>query len=160
MERLAVDVICECVLSLAASCGYPLGYFDRLSNDNDEELEIERNDVREVARSVCNLDRNCDVRIWDNASPSMLILERIIGACNTAIREAASFGHLPPETAVHILSALAKPLNKLGEFYKQQPSAFGCSIITMSMLALKSDCDQLNSSFDSSASYQLITYGR
>jgi hypothetical protein len=64
---------------------------------------------------------------------------------NTAIREAVSFGHLPPETAVHILSALAKPLNKLGKFYKQQPSAFGCSIITMSMLALKSYCDQLNS---------------
>ncbi|KAL3761981.1 hypothetical protein ACHAW5_006487 [Stephanodiscus triporus] len=160
MERVAVDAICECVLSLAASCGYPLGYFDQLFDNNDEELEIERNDVRDVARSVCSLDRDCDIRIWDNASPSMLILERIVGACNTAIREAASVGHLPPETAVHILSALAKPLNKLGKVYRQQPSAFVCSIITMSMLALGSVCDQLNSSFDSRSISQMLPLSR
>ena len=160
MERAAVDAICECVLSLASSCGYPLWYFDRLSDDNDEEIEIERNDVRDVARSVCSLDCDRSIGTWGDTSPSMLILERIVGACNTAIRGAASAGHLPQETAVHILSALARPLNKLGKVYIQRPSAFVCSIITMSMQALASVCDQLNSSFDSVSISQVLPLSR
>jgi len=157
MEQVAVDAICECALALATSCGYPPGYFDCLEEDNDEELEIERNDVRDVARSVCSLDSGFN---GTHKSPSILILERIVTACNTAMQHSAASGQLPPETVVHILSSLAKPLNKLGKTYKEQPSAIGCAIMTMSLVALGSVCDQLISSFESHSLSQILPLSR
>lgn len=138
--------ICQCVLFLANACGYPDGYFDCLSENSDEDTEIERNDIRDVVRTVCGLDfESLGV---NKESSSLLILERTIIACHSSVRDAASSGHLPRETAVHILSALAKPLNVLGKSYKQQPSPFRCRILTMTMITLSEVCDQLNASLD------------
>ena len=156
MEQIAIGAICDCVLSLASSCGYPSTYFDHLSDNNDDEIEIERNDIRDVARTVCSLDNGCIV----DTSPSILILERLIGACNGAICEAVSMDQLPPETAVHILSALAKPLNQLGRAYKEQKSNLGCSLITVSMQALANVCYQLNSSFSKRSISQILPLSR
>ena len=156
MEQIAIGAICDCVLSLASSCGYPPTYFDHLSDNNDDEIEIERNDIRDVARTVCSLDNGCIV----DTSPSILILERLIGACNGAICEAVSMDQLPPETAVHILSALAKPLNQLGRAYKEQKSNLGCSLITISMQALANVCYQLNSSFSKRSISQILPLSR
>ena len=146
-------------MALAASCGYPTGYFDCLSENNDEELEIERNDVRDVARSVCSLESG-DLILPELQSPSILILDRLIGACNIAVRDSASSGNLPPETVVHILSALAKPLNKLGKQYKSQPLALGCLIMVSSMQTLGHVCNQLNSSFDSRSMSEILPLSR
>ena len=156
MEQIAIGAICDFVLSLASSCGYPSTYFDHLSDNNDDEIEIERNDIRDVARTVCSLDNGCIV----DTSPSILILERLIGACNGAICEAVSMDQLPPETAVHILSALAKPLNQLGRACKEQKSNFGCSLITISMQALANVCYQLNSSFSKRSISQILPLSR
>ncbi|KAL7540269.1 hypothetical protein ACHAXR_009992 [Thalassiosira sp. AJA248-18] len=153
MEHVAVDAICECTLALATSCGYPSSYFANLSENNDEELEVERNDIRDVARSVCSLDSG---DISQHKPPSILILQRIIGACYSAMKDA----ELPPETAVHILSALAKPLNKLGKKYKDQPSETGCAILAQSLQALGSLCEKLNSSFDSHSISQILPLSR
>ena len=68
--------------------------------------------------------------------------------------------HLPPGTAVHILSALAKPLNKLGRTYIEQSSNPVCSLITISMQALANVCNQLNSSFSSRSISQILPLGR
>lgn len=146
-------------MALAVSCGYPEGYFDNLKEDNDEELEIERNDVRDVARSVSSLDSG---NFGDNEhkSPSLLILERIVSACNNSILQSVSHCPLPPETAVHTLSALAKPLNKLGRHYKEHPNANECSIIMLSLLALGNVCERLNLAFDSLSISQLLPVSR
>ncbi|KAL7545932.1 hypothetical protein ACHAWF_009281 [Thalassiosira exigua] len=148
VERVAVDATCQCVLALASSCGYPHGYFDRLSENSDEELEVERNDIRDVARSVCSLDSG-NTGSHGQKSPSILVLEHIVRACHDAMQGCA---HLPPETAVHLLSALAKPLNKLGRLYQQSKIGCECEIMIMSvcMNALWGVCDQLNTAlFDS-----------
>jgi len=85
VEQIAIDSICECALSLSASCAYPLHYFDNLSENNDEDLEIERNDVRDVCRSVCSLDSG-NYGSDESKSPSVMILNRIctVCACETA----------------------------------------------------------------------------
>jgi len=156
IEQVAVNEVVSCTLSLAASCGYPQGYFDCLSEDNDEELEIERNDIRDVARSVCSLD-SADISM---NSPSILILQRIVSACDTAIQEAIASDHLPNETVVHILSALAKPLNKLGKMYKQQPSDIGSNILIMALQSITNVEEQLNKSFDTRSISELLPLSR
>jgi len=156
IEQVAVDEVVSCTLSLAASCGYPQGYFDCLSEDNEEELEIERNDIRDVARSVCSLD-SADISM---NSPSILILQRIVSACNTAIQEAITSDHLPNETVVHILSSLAKPLNKLGKIYKQQPSDIGSDILIMALQSITNVEEQLNKSLDTRSISELLPLSR
>ena len=150
-------MICQCTLALAASCGYPVGYFDCLHDDNDGELESERNDVRDVARSVCGLETGCS---GDQKSPPILVLERIVTACSTTIQNAASSGQLPPEAVVHILSALAKPLNKLGKMHCEQRSNTACTLLTTALLSLEMVCNQLNFSFDTHSVSQLFPSSR
>ena len=121
-------------MALATSCGYPPGYFDYLANDNDEELEIERNDVRDVARTV---------------STSIHVLERIVDACYTVVKDLPA-NDLPQETVIHLLSSLAKPLTALGKGYKQQK--IGCDVMSKVLLVVGNVCDKLNFSFDSGSS--------
>ncbi|KAL9179854.1 hypothetical protein ACHAXT_007824 [Thalassiosira profunda] len=155
VEQVAVEIICECTQALATSSGYPPGYFNCLTENNDEELEIERNDIRDVARSVCSLDA-CDLDTAGQKSPSILILERIVTACNAATQQS----DLPPETVVHILSALAKPLNKLGKICNKQPSATGCAMMTSALQAFGTVCDRLNASFDSRSVSEILPLSR
>jgi hypothetical protein len=109
MENGTVLNLCECVLSLASKCAYPEHYFSNLALDNDEELEIERNDVRDVLRSVT---------VWRESdehppSVSMMILERILQHCAQVICDDSI--NLPPEAAIHVLSSPSRLLNRLAE---------------------------------------------
>lgn len=144
---------------LAEACGYPDGYFCCLSDNSDEDVEIERNDIRDIVRTVCTLNLNSS-EPHGNKSPSSLILERTVSACNVSVQDAAVSGHLPRETAVHVLSALAKPLNCLGKSYSQQPSMSACGTLTKSMLTLAEICDQLNASFDSHSLSEIFPLSR
>jgi hypothetical protein len=121
VEKIAIDSICECALALAASCAYPAHYFDNLSVNSDEDLEIERNDVRDVCRSVCCLDTGNF-----GQSPSISILNRIVDTCHGAIKSTEPT-QLPSEAVVHALSSLAKPLNKLA--CDSQSDDDACSIM-------------------------------
>ena len=150
LEDLTI-LVPQCALALSVSCRYPDGYFLDLSVDNDEELEFERNDVRDVVRSVSSLDSG-NFGTAEHKSPSMLILEHLVTSCNASIQEAAQRSLLPPESVVHTLSALAKPLNKLGAKYVDQPTPNECQIIMVSILALGSVCERLNLSFQSGES--------
>jgi len=127
VEQIAIDSICECALSLSASCAYPLNYFDNLYENNDEDLEIERNDVRDVCRSVCSLDSG-NYGSDESKSPSIMILNRIVSACHSAVT-GTDPAVLPSEAVVHALSSLAKPLNKLGNKCLEQPDEEGCTIL-------------------------------
>jgi len=152
MENIAVDAICNCVFSLAKSCGYPDGYFNLLSDNNDEELEIERNDVRDVVRSISSFENENFEH-----SPSIMILKSIIHACNMAICES---NNLPPETAVHILSALAKPLNTLAAHYKQHPSSNANTVLKQSLQSLYKVCERINSVYDTLPVSQTLPVSR
>jgi len=106
LESMAMHGICACALALASSCAYPPGYFSDLTLDNDEDLEIERNDVRDVLRSITSFG---DSAMQPMPLLSYMILDCILQDC----ADRTSGSTLPPETAVHALSSLAKPLNRL-----------------------------------------------
>jgi hypothetical protein len=117
-------------MALASTCGYPRGYFDCLDAASDEELEMERNDVRDLLRTVtCHLEvdnesfsaTSSPVRHQQTRDGSfdvgLQILARVMSACHEAI--VTSSQHQPQnqvlsETTIHAFSALAKPLNQIG----------------------------------------------
>ena len=112
-------------MNLATQCGYPVDYFDDMSANNDEELEIERNDIRDVIRTVTG----CTA--WEGASKpgtyvsavhlTTRILLRVLHACSDAIQKPNNpdGDQAFPETAVHAFSSLAKPINNLAQAYGQ-----------------------------------------
>lgn len=119
-------------MTLASSCGYPEGYFDHLDANSDEDLEIERNDIRDLLRTITT---SGDVE-FSNAlhqrhedGPLLIciqILTLILSACQDAIASAQQRQEqqqdlriqlLLPETIVHAFSALAKPLNQVGRIF-------------------------------------------
>ncbi|KAL7473676.1 hypothetical protein ACHAXS_014175, partial [Conticribra weissflogii] len=152
IEQTAVDSICNCVFSLAKSCGYPNGYFNILSENNDEELEIERNDIRDVARSISSFENGNFEH-----SPSIMILKSIIQACNISICDS---NNLPPETAVHVLSALAKPLNNLAAHFKQHPSSNVYMVLKQALQSLQTVCEHMNSVSDTLPIEQTLPVSR
>ena len=102
-------------MSLAASSAYPKGYFDHFSALSDENLEIYRNDVRDMLRSVAGSDEGGSTANVEASRPplplSQKVLQKILQSIFESISHSQSAHCLPEETAVHALSALAKPLN-------------------------------------------------
>ena len=100
---------------MAASCAYPKNYFDELGSLSDEDLEIERNDVRDVLRSVTGSGEggstSAAVSTHGPLGLTSRILSRVLDSCNTVIMAANTTGDFSIETAVHAFSSLAKPLN-------------------------------------------------
>lgn len=129
LQSVIVDFFFKCSMSLATSCGYPDDYFHNLGAISDEELEIERNDVRDVLRTVAVSERGGSTAFADiSRQPldvTLQVLTRLLQACGEAVQEAQSKDSLFPETAVHCFSALAKPLNQLSKCYAKtsQPSS-------------------------------------
>ena len=113
-EPLMVDHLFRSAMHLAKACGYPADYFDYMSQDNDDELEIERNDVRDVLRAVCGGE---DAYSEPLHSCSLRVLDAIVRTCTESIMNQRDSYGLPHETAMHALSALAKPLILLAESY-------------------------------------------
>jgi hypothetical protein len=108
-------------MNLASQCGYPSGYFNDLGEDNDEDLESERNDVREVLRTMSCFPSTTSIRS-ENYPASLIavsssILLRLLQCCALPIQEAATTNTLFPETALHAFSALAKPINSVASLY-------------------------------------------
>jgi hypothetical protein len=90
-------------------------------------LEVERNDVRELLRAVAGSGEGgstSDVRSTEHGPLGVTtrILSRILQSCNEAIVTASDRGELFPESAVHALSSLAKPLNFFAKYAAQSGS--------------------------------------
>lgn len=102
-------------MSLASSCGYPHAYFDHFAAPSDEDLEIYRNDVRDMLRSINGSEDGGSTANVESSQPplriSQMILHRVLLALAHSITESTKTHHLPEETVVHAFSALAKPLN-------------------------------------------------
>ena len=103
-ESLFISVS-KCGLQLMSSCMYPECYFDNFTLDSDHDLEVERNNVRDVVRSLGCL--------------SPLILRYLVSSCHNNPRVTITLSdsketyNLPSENVMHTISALAKPLNRL-----------------------------------------------
>jgi hypothetical protein len=146
----------QSVMALARSCAYPVDYFGDLSSDNDDELEQERNDVRDILRTVTASS--------ESSSASLQILCRLVQECSQTIQHPVPLGGgallLPPEVVVHTLSALAKPLNGIAARLSATPSAVSSAslqedhirVLDLSLEALCKASEQTSHAFDNGAS--------
>ena len=115
LEHVMVQHLFQSSMRLATSCGYPSNYFHgNMTLDNEEEMEVDRNDVRDVLRAVSGGE---DSYSGPPRSASLRVLDGLVRTCVDSILNQQDEHGLPHETAVHALSALAKPLNILAEAY-------------------------------------------
>ncbi|KAG7364425.1 hypothetical protein IV203_037627 [Nitzschia inconspicua] len=114
---------CNCAINLTSECRYPPGYFADLTLCNDDDLENERNDVRDLLRTLSAIPSFES----NNAgpTPSMAItvgssvLLNFLNSCDSPIQAAAAARRLFPETPLHSFSALAKSINACASLYKE-----------------------------------------
>ena len=110
-------------MNLASRCGYPVYYFmgKNLDVENNERLESERNDVREVLRTISGVPSASPASASSSSlltEISLSILLRIIQGCAQPIYDAGkSQAWLFPETALHAFSALAKSINSVAVLF-------------------------------------------
>ena len=128
LETMIVDHLHQCSVRLSFSCAYPATYFHNMSADNDEELEIERNDVRDVLRAICS---NGEDTYSAPAKTPWQVLDKILVTCGEAITKQLDGDSLPHETLVHTISALAKPINQLAEAYLRNELPSPEAILTL-----------------------------
>jgi len=137
----------DCALTLSEKCDYPNTYFDRMELNNIEELEIERNDVRDIIRAICSFDFGVE----EFSRFSVTCLERTIHFCHQGITDRPSL--LPSETLVHVLSSPAKSIHGIalglvsGSF---RDNILGESIISKALDALYQSCVSLHEAFQDS----------
>ncbi|CAB9524907.1 hypothetical protein SEMRO_1602_G285260.1 [Seminavis robusta] len=128
LQDAVVELFVRCAMSLAIACGYSADYFQDFGAMSDEDLEIERNDVRDVIRTVAVSERGGSTAFADVTRPplevTLKVLARLLHACFESIDASRKASQLFHETAVHCYSALAKSLNQLSKFYAKtgQPS--------------------------------------
>ena len=124
-------------MNLAVNCAYPSGYFDDLTENNDDELENERNDVRDVLRTVSSIPSSSDSNNQMSASVVNIAgstLQRLLQACRDSILDTTSeIENAFPEPALHAFSALAKPLNNLASVYAECPSDSGKYVLDIAL---------------------------
>ena len=106
-EYVLTNITTKCLTKLAAACFYPTDYFVDLRAESDEELEIHRNEVRDLFRALTGGE---DEEGHEVPLPSLQLLHR---TTKSLWQEMQKTQHHPPETYVHTLSALAKPLGRL-----------------------------------------------
>ena len=110
-------------------------------------------------RSVSNFDAG-NFGADNTKSPSLLILEHFIDSIHAIIQEASHHTTLPQESAVHALSALAKPLNKIGKKYIEQLSINECIVILRTLQSYTGLFQLLNSSLQSLPTSQILPVSR
>ena len=155
-ESIVADHFYQCCMRLATGCGYPADYFKWLTEDNDDELENERDDVRGVLRALSGSGEDTYVK---PPFPSTQILHRLVLACSDSISKFTS--GIPPEAVVHALSALAKPMNHLAEAYaKNEAPSNAANTLATIMSSLRFTADRMNASFDGLPAADCIAVSR
>jgi hypothetical protein len=101
-----------CALSMSEKCGYPDGYFDHLDLESDHDLEVERNDVRDLIRTVsCSREGGSTSKVATLGCPSELSV--------LVLRSILKQLRIDNETSLHAFSALAKAANHLAMYCSQ-----------------------------------------
>lgn len=97
-------------MGLAAFCAYPARYFDDLRANSDEELEVERNDVRDLLRAVTGSGETGSTS--DSKSDeapmrvALQVLFHLLQACEKSVASAYESQQLFEESVVHAFSSL------------------------------------------------------
>jgi hypothetical protein len=149
LSEMAMRCVCQSTLVLSGKCRYPQGYFSDLTENNDEDVEIERNDVRDLLRSVCTLE----VAASQDPHVSLMILNQIVEHCIKGISDQSDHNNLPPETIIHALSAPAKSLQILARVFVQSGEVdrhLAEKIIHNSLDCLSFYCEKLLDGFSKS----------
>ena len=122
-------------MSLAARCAYPPGYFDDLTANNDDELENERNDVRDILRVVSSIPSGKHKQTLPSAENiAGSTLQRLLQACKDSILLPTESGtNIFMESALHAFSALVKPLNTLSLVYVESPSESAKQLLDLAL---------------------------
>ena len=108
---------------LASSCSYPRDYFTNLRAESNEELEVYRNDIRDLLRALTGGE---DDELLNVPRPSLQLLYRTTLALREEIRHNQQ---IPPETFVHTFSTLAKPLSRLArDWLRDQDEPSKCCL--------------------------------
>ena len=115
----------QCSMSLSLGCAYPVDYFTEFSmaQTNDDELESERNDVRDILRTVSAATSNTQ----QANDLALAVLRRLVHRCSDSLLSSScSKGAAPcsvlDETSMHTFSALARPLTALSTANHHDPS--------------------------------------
>jgi hypothetical protein len=141
----------QSTMSLAAQCGYPPNYFHgaNMAVNSDEDLEIERNDVREVVRVVAGATSSDGRPTTEPAlRVASRVLLRLLQACAEAAENLPNGRQLIPETAAHAFSALAKPLIFLAQGWSRTaPSEDARSIFRVALHIMAAVGQQLVDAF-------------
>ena len=160
LANLLVDHLYNCAMSLALKCGYPADYFQDLTINNDEELENERNDVRDILRTLAGTTTTSseDGAIFHSTAPAAAefaseILSRLVHACSQPILQSSNHGaprsFLFPETAIHTFSALARPCAARAKIYQNDSTTSGRDeeTLLLALNILRSAGERLNTGF-------------
>jgi len=138
LQPAIVDHFFKCAMSLATSCGYPGDYFRNMAAMSDEALEVERNDVRDILRTVTVSERGGSTSSAASSRQpfdvTLQVLVHLLRAIHGAIEESRDSKRLFQESVVHCFSALAKPLNQLSNCYaksNQPPEAFDILMLAL-----------------------------
>jgi len=128
---------------------------------SSEDLEIERNDVRDLLRSVASSEHGGSTSNVNQLPPplqtTLEVLSRILHACGDAILTARRQRQLFPETSIHALSALAKPLNHLARaFTKSSNTKQNRETLLFALHILTTSGEILVDAFQRSTPLQLL----
>jgi len=94
-------------MGMASKCGYPSGYFENLAANSDEDLEIERNDVRDLLRAVTGSGGESCTNLMP-PSMTLTLLRNLLQACEQSILTSRRSHKLFDETVLHAFSALGE----------------------------------------------------
>lgn len=146
MEAATVEHFYQCAMKLAMGCGYPSDYFHDLGTNNDDDLENERNDVRDVLRTLSSTT-TVEGKSVPSAPALRLttsVLQRLLLACSESIlTEPTDARSLYPETAIHAFSALARPLIACACSYAQSPNDTQGQILSLALTVITKSGERL-----------------
>ena len=125
LESFVEALYVDCALGLAQQCAYPKNYFVDMTLESIHDLEVERNDIRDIIRCLTYSFDLASTSGVENEFPPLHIcfkvLERLVDACHRAFTESLHMGVLVSETFPHMFSSLAKSLNHISAFYCRLP---------------------------------------
>lgn len=114
-------MVSQCSMRLAAGCAYPADYFNDWTLNSDEELEVERNDVRDLLRAFVaplqGLTNDTTPQAQLNGAPSanaspnlvpLRLLVRLLIECDQTLIASIEGRALFDEVVVHAFSSLGK----------------------------------------------------
>jgi hypothetical protein len=159
MGSVLVDHFCNCTMNLASRCEYPTHYFEHLCLQSDEDLEMERKNVRDLLRTVAG--SLSDAKTAGNIANdiSMQVLNKLINTFKESIVRSKLQNEYIPETVAHAFSALAKPVNFLAKLFTQSDRSNDkvTHIILITVLQVLLEINQMVvNAFQNSLHYNLL----